>query len=432
MRMIDIIEKKKYGNRLTKQELAYIANGAGDGSIPDYQLAAWLMAVWFKGMTEQETAQFTLAMRDSGAVADLSVIKGVKVDKHSTGGVGDKTTLIVAPIAASCGLKIAKMSGRGLGHTGGTIDKLESIKGLSTSISSEKFAEIVNQNGMCVIGQSKGLVPADKHLYALRDVTGTVDCMPLIASSIMSKKLAGGADIIILDVKYGSGSFMSTRKKAEELAKLMVGIGTAAEKKVSAVITDMDTPLGHNVGNLLEVAEAVEMLKGGGDSDLREVCHTLVKQMLHHAGYSDTEADNAIRKSIESGSALQKLADTVRLQGGDSSWILDTDKMPKAKYQQTVTAEKDGYIRKTDTKLIGEAAMLLGAGRAVLEDQIDPCAGLTILKKTGDKVQRGESLAVLYASYEAKFESAKTAFLSAFQYGDTSPKPIPLIYKIIS
>jgi len=430
--MIDIIEKKKYGKRLTKAELSFVANGAGDGSIPDYQLAAWLMAVWFNGMTDEETAQFTLAMRDSGAVADLSSIKGIKVDKHSTGGVGDKTTLIVAPIAASCGLKIAKMSGRGLGHTGGTIDKLESIKGLTTTISPDRFTEIVNQNGMCVIGQSKGLVPADKHLYALRDVTGTVDCMPLIASSIMSKKLAGGADIIILDVKYGSGSFMATRKKAVELAKLMVGIGTSAGKKVSAVITDMDTPLGHNVGNLLEVAEAVEVLKGGGDSDLREVCHTLVKQMLLHAGYTDSEADKAIHKSIESGSALQKLADTIRLQGGDSSWISDPDKMPKAKFQQTVTAEKDGYIRKTDTKLIGEAAMLLGAGRAVLEDKIDPTAGITMLKKTGDKVQKGETIAVMYTSDEAKFESAKAMFLSAFQYGDTPPAPIPLIYKIIS
>lgn len=430
--MVEIIEKKKYGKRLTKEELAYIANGAGDGSIPDYQLAAWLMAVWFNGMTEVETAQFTLAMRDSGAVADLSAIKGVKADKHSTGGVGDKTTLIVAPIAAACGLNIAKMSGRGLGHTGGTIDKLESIKGLSTAISPEMFAEIVNQNGLCVIGQSKGLVPADKRLYALRDVTGTVDCMPLIASSVMSKKLAGGADIIVLDVKYGSGSFMATRKKAEELARLMVKIGTAANKKVSAVISDMDTPLGHSVGNLLEVAEAVEVLKGGGDRDLREVCHVLVRQMLLHAGYTGADADQAIQKAMGSGLALQKLADTVWLQGGDERWILEPDKMPKAPYRLTVTAEKDGYIRKTDAKRIGEAAGMLGAGRAALEDQIDPCAGLTMLKKTGDKVQKGEPVAVLYASEENKFVAAKPVLLSAFQYGDTPPKPSPLIYKIIS
>lgn len=430
--MVEIIEKKKYGKRLTKEELVFVANGAGDGSIPDYQLAAWLMAVWFNGMTDEETAQFTLAMRDSGAVADLSAIQGIKADKHSTGGVGDKTTLIVAPIAAACGLNIAKMSGRGLGHTGGTIDKLESIKGLSTAISPEMFAEIVNQNGMCVIGQSKGLVPADKRLYALRDVTGTVDSMPLIASSVMSKKLAGGADIIVLDVKYGSGSFMATRKKAEELARLMVKIGTAANKKVSAVISDMDTPLGHNVGNLLEVAEAVEVLKGGGDRDLREVCHVLSKQMLLHAGYTGTDADKAIQKAVESGLALQKMADTVRLQGGDARWILEPDKMPKAPYRLTVTAEKDGYIRRTDAKRIGEAAGMLGAGRASLEDQIDPLAGLTMLKKTGDMVEKGEPIAVLYASEKRKFEAAKPVFLSAFQYGDAPPKSVPLIYKIIS
>ncbi len=429
--MVDLIEKKKRGQALTPAELTYIAAGAGDGSIPDYQLSAWLMAVCFQGMDAGETAAFTKAMAASGSTVDLSGIHGMTADKHSTGGVGDKTTLIVAPIAACCGLKIPKMSGRGLGHTGGTIDKLESIPGLSTSFTPEEFAAIVNRNGLCIAGQAKGLDPADKRLYALRDVTATVDCLPLIASSIMSKKLAGGAAIIVLDVKYGSGALMKTAEQAEALARTMVDIGKAAGRRMTAVVTDMNVPLGHAVGNLLEVAEAARMLYGNGDSDLWEVCRTLAVRMLMCAGHTEAEAREMVMKCIQDGSALQKLAETVEIQGGNPDWIRDPQQMPTARFRREFTAARDGYLTAFDTEKIGLSAMLLGAGRSVLTDAIVPTAGLLLKHKPGDRVCAGEPIAIGFAEEESRFAAAQETFASAIAYAVTPPTKEPLIHEII-
>lgn len=432
MRMVDLIADKKSGKTHSRRELDFIASGAADGSIPDYQLSAWLMAVCFNGMSVEETTQFTLAMTASGKTADLSGIKGVIADKHSTGGVGDKTTLVVAPIAACCGLKIAKMSGRGLGHTGGTIDKLESIQGLTTTFTMEQFIRNVNDNGLCVGGQSKGMDPADKRLYALRDVTATVNCMPLIASSIMSKKLAGGAKIIVLDVKFGSGSFMKTEEEACELARLMTDIGNNAGRKTVAVITDMDVPLGNSVGNLLEVKEAVEVLRGGGDESLKAVCFTLVKQMLICAGHSNEQADRVCAQAVSSGAALAKLADTVAMQGGQRDWITDTDNMPVAKYSKTLLAGQGGYIEHINTEGVGKAAMLLGAGRAVITDGIDPTAGIVFSRKTADPVTEGQAIATLFFNDENKVNDAYQLLESSIVYSKTGRPKQPPVRRIIT
>lgn len=392
MRMYDLIMKKRNGEALTEQEIQYMIREYVAGEIPDYQMSAFLMAVYFKGMTEEETLAMTQAVAHSGEMVDLSGIEGVKVDKHSTGGVGDKTTMIIAPIVAACGVKVAKMSGRGLGHTGGTVDKLESIPGLHTSLSREDFFNVVNQTGLSVIGQSGNLAPADKKLYALRDVTATVDSIPLIAVSIMSKKLAAGNDCILLDVKTGSGAFMKSIDDSIALAKEMVAIGENAGRKTVALITDMDIPLGHNIGNSLEVIEAVETLKGNGPEDLTEVCVHLASNMLFLAGKGTLEeCRSLVREVIANGEALKRLAAMVEAQGGDSSVIFDTDKFEKAAYQHEVLAKKSGYITFMDTESCGIASAMLGAGRETKDSQIDFAAGI-ILKKKLEITWRQESL----------------------------------------
>ncbi|MCI5872796.1 MAG: pyrimidine-nucleoside phosphorylase [Clostridiales bacterium] len=429
MRMYELIMKKRNGGALSKEEITDMINGYVDGTIPDYQMAAFLMAVYFRGMTEEETLAMTQAVAQSGDMVDLSAIEGVKVDKHSTGGVGDKTTLIVAPIVASCGVKVAKMSGRGLGHTGGTIDKLESIPGFQTSLSQEKFFETVNKAGLSVIGQTGNLTPGDKKLYALRDVTATVDSIPLIAVSIMSKKLAAGSDCILLDVKTGSGAFMKTVEDSIRLAEEMVTIGENAGRRTIALITDMDIPLGNNIGNSLEVIEAVETLQGNGPEDLTEVCVQLASNMLFMAGKGEMDAcEEMARQAIQNGSALESLKTMVKAQGGDVSVIEDTDRFEKAVYRKEVLAPRSGYITHMDTEACGIASSLLGAGRATKEDAIDYTAGIILKKKTGDYVERGECIAELFTSDEKRFVAAEEKFDAAICIADEAPNEKPLIY----
>lgn len=429
MRMYDLIMKKRNGEALTEQEIQYMIREYVAGEIPDYQMSAFLMAVYFKGMTEEETLAMTQAVAHSGEMVDLSGIEGVKVDKHSTGGVGDKTTMIIAPIVAACGVKVAKMSGRGLGHTGGTVDKLESIPGLHTSLSREDFFNVVNQTGLSVIGQSGNLAPADKKLYALRDVTATVDSIPLIAVSIMSKKLAAGNDSILLDVKTGSGAFMKSIDDSIALAKEMVAIGENAGRKTVALITDMDIPLGHNIGNTLEVIEAVETLKGNGPEDLTEVCVHLASNMLFLAGKGTLEeCRSLVREVIANGEALKRLAAMVEAQGGDSSVIFDTDKFEKAAYQHEVLAKKSGYITFMDTESCGIASAMLGAGRETKDSQIDFAAGIILKKKVGDYVEAGEPMAVFYADKEELFTAAELRYQAAVTIEDEKANETPLVY----
>lgn len=432
MRMYDLIEKKKRGGTLTREEISYMIRGYVDGTIPDYQMSAMLMAIYFRGMGAKETADLTLEMAHSGEMVDLSPIEGIKADKHSTGGVGDKTTLIAGPIAAACGVRVAKMSGRGLGHTGGTIDKLESIPGFQTSISREEFFRLVNENGIAVIGQSGNLVPADKKLYSLRDVTATVDSIPLIASSIMSKKLAAGSDAIVLDVKTGSGAFMKDLESSIALAREMVGIAVRAGRSCCALITNMDIPLGMEIGNLLEMKEAALTLSGRGPKDLEEVSLELAANMmvLAHRG-SLEECRRMAKEALESGAALQTLAAMVRGQGGEESWILHPEQMPQAPYSMEVKAETSGYIASMDTEAIGIASVLLGAGRSTKEDSIDYLAGITLKKKYGEWVEAGETIAVLAASDESLLNPAAQKFLSAVSVRETRPEEEPLIYEWI-
>ncbi len=432
MRMFDIIRKKRDGEELSSEEIKFFINGYVGGEIPDYQASALLMAVYLRGMSTRETADLTFAIRDSGARLDFSAIDGVRVDKHSTGGVGDKTSLIVAPLAATLGVKVAKMSGRGLGHTGGTIDKLESIPDFKTSLSTEDFLKTVNEVGVCIVGQSHDLAPADKKLYALRDVTATIDSLPLIVSSIMGKKLAADDDCIVLDVKTGSGSFTKTVEDSRKLAQTMVDIGKRADKKIMALITDMDKPLGFAIGNTLEVIEAIETLNGKGPADLTEICLTLASNMLFLAGKgSVTECRKACERAISDGSALETFAAMVRAQGGDDSVVYDTAKFEKAKYSLAVTAEKSGYISRVDTEGYGITSLLLGAGRNTKEESIDLSAGIILKKKTGDKVETGEEIAVLYTSDESKFEPAKKRFLQSTFISQEQPEDRPLVLDII-
>lgn len=418
--MPELIKKKRDGGVLDSDEIKYIIDGCTSGDIPDYQLSAFAMAVFFKGMTKDETVAMTLAMRDSGDKADLDGIDGIKVDKHSTGGVGDKTTLIVAPIVAACGVKVAKMSGRGLGHTGGTVDKLESIPGFQTSLSPEKMKETVNLCGLSVTGQSGNMCPADKRLYALRDVTATVDSVPLISSSIMSKKLADGSDCILLDVKTGSGSFMKTLDDSRTLAKTMVDIGNGAGVKTAALITNMDSPLGSAVGNSLEVIEAVEVLGGKTDGDLWLVCHELAKMMLFLAGKgTEDECGKMADKAVESGAALERFKLMVKAQGGDVSYIENTDKFKKSHYKREVYATRDGYISAMNSETVGMTAVALGAGRMKKEDSIDYSAGIVIAKKTGDFVKAGELLATLYTDNEQSLDNALESYVSALNFSDS-------------
>lgn len=423
MRMYDIIEKKRDGGELSEKEIAFFVKGVSDGSIPDYQTSALLMAIFFKGMSESETLWLTLNMAESGETADLSGIKGIICDKHSTGGVGDKTSLIAAPIAASLDVKIAKMSGRGLGHTGGTIDKLESIKGFSTTLSKDEFINQVNRIGIAIIGQSKNLVPADKKLYALRDVTATVDSIPLIASSIMSKKLASGAKNIVLDVKTGSGAFMKSLSDSVALAEEMVKIGKGAGRKVVALITDMDKPLGNYIGNSLEIKEVIEVLKGGGPNDLKEESFAISAAMLALAKSCEyEEALSLVKAAVADGSALKKFKEFVAAQGGDVSFIDNPENFPKAKYSLQIKAEADGYISHMQTEDIGICASILGAGRTKADDEIDFSAGIVLSKKTGDFVKLGDLIATLYTNDKPSLESAQKKFTSALSFSETEPE----------
>ncbi len=429
MRMYDLITAKKNGREHTREELEFIVNGFVDGSVPDYQMSAWMMAVCLKGMTDQETAILTDVMAHSGDMVDLSPIQGIKVDKHSTGGVGDKTTLVITPIVAACGVKIAKMSGRGLGHTGGTVDKMESVPGTRTALDQEEFFAQVNKIGISVIGQSGHLAVADKKMYALRDVTATVDCIPLIASSIMSKKLAAGSDAILLDVTCGNGAFMKTVDQAIELAQKMVAIGTHNGRNVAALITDMDTPLGHNIGNSLEVMESMEVLKGRGPADLTEVCYQLAVNMLLLAGLGTEEECRAMaEKAVADGSAFEKCKQMFAAQGGDISVLEDYSRFAAARYSREIQAEETGYIYSHDTEKIGSASVLLGAGRLTKTDEIDFAAGITLHKKTGDYVEKGQSIATFYADDEALFDSAEKMFKSGLVIKGEKPVEAPLVY----
>ena len=432
MRMYDIIKKKRDGGELTTAEIRHFIDGYVRGEIPDYQAAALCMAIYYRGMTAAETTELTLAIRDSGQRLDFSAIHGVRVDKHSTGGVGDKTSLVVAPIVACLGARVAKMSGRGLGHTGGTIDKLESIAGFRTDIDGEEFIRIVNEVGIAIVGQTASLAPADKLLYALRDVTATVDSMPLIASSIMGKKLAADDDCIVLDVKTGSGAFMKTVEESRELATLMVEIGRRAGKRMRALITDMDRPLGSAIGNSLEVIEAIETLQGKGPADLTEVCLALATHMLVVSDHGDEATCRAdVNRVIESGEALATLARMVEAQGGDPAWIYDTEKFPKAAYTHTVLAPQDGFITHADAEGYGTAALLLGAGRNTKDDVIDYAAGIRLSAKTGDYLRKGEPLATLYANDERLFAAAESRLLAATEIGAAPPAARPLILDVI-
>ena len=432
MRMYDIIRKKRDGGVLSDTEIQWFLRGYVSGDIPDYQAAALCMAIYFQGMNLDETTALTFAIRDSGERLDFSGIEGLRVDKHSTGGVGDKTSLVVAPIVASLGVKVAKMSGRGLGHTGGTVDKLEAIPGFRTDIPVEKFKAIVNEVGIAIVGQSASLAPADKLLYALRDVTATVDSLPLIVSSIMGKKLAADDDCIVLDVKTGSGAFMKTPEASRELAEWMVNIGKRAGKRMRALITDMDRPLGYAIGNTLEVVEAIETLQGKGPNDLTALCVALAAHMLTIADKgSYEECERNVRRVLENGEALQTLANMVQAQGGDREWILHPESFPKAKYSKTVTAPKDGYILRVDTEGYGIAGLLLGAGRNTKDDAIDFAAGIRLCAKTGDRVKSGDPIAVLYAESEERFAAAEKRLLESTQIGKTAPSKTPLILDVV-
>lgn len=428
MRMYDLIHKKREGEALTTEEIQYIVKGYVDGSIPDYQMSALLMAIYFKSMNDVETATFTNEVAHSGEMIDLSKIDGVKVDKHSTGGVGDKTTLIIAPIVASYGVKVAKMSGRGLGHTGGTVDKMESIPGMKTTIENKEFIDIVNRVGVAVIGQSGNLAPADKKLYALRDVTATVDSIPLIATSIMSKKLAAGNDAILLDVKTGSGAFMKTIDDSIELAKKMVSIGKHAGKNTVALITEMDIPLGTMIGNSLEVKEVVKTLKGEGPEDLTKVSIDLAANMLYLAGKGDIdECRDLARKAIENNQAYEKFLEFVEAQGGDITYLQNLEKFEKAKYSREVKATKDGVIHHMNTEGIGTASVVLGAGRKTKEDEIDFAAGIELALKTGDKVKVGDTLAILYTNNESSLDEAYDMTLESYTINDEQIELEPLV-----
>lgn len=433
MRMYDLILKKKQGGELSTDEIRYMIEGFTEGSIPDYQMSAMTMAICFRGMTPRETVDLTLAMRDSGDVLDLSGIKGIKVDKHSTGGVGDKTSLALTPIIAALGVPVAKMSGRGLGHTGGTIDKLECFDGFTTALSEEQFAGNVNTIGIAIAGQTANLAPADKKLYALRDVTATVDQMSLIASSIMSKKLASGSDAIVLDVKTGNGAFMKKLEDSRALAKEMVSIGTMAGKKTVAVITDMDQPLGRAVGNSLEVREAIDTLRGEGPADFKEVVFALGSQMLMLAGRAadEKEARALMEGVIEDGSALDKFAQFVRAQGGDAAPVYDTSLLPVAGKTLEITAKESGYVHRILAEDIGIACMTLGGGRETKESAIDLSVGIILEKKNGDAVSDGEVLATIYGNDDAKMQAAYEKIAHAYEIAKEPAAFVPVVREYI-
>lgn len=433
MRMYDVIMKKRNGSELSKEEIEFFVEGYTRGEIPDYQVSALMMAIYFQKMTEDETLYLTMAMAHSGEMLDLSPVKGVKVDKHSTGGVGDKTSLTLTPMVAACGIPVAKMSGRGLGHTGGTIDKLESFPGFSTALTAEQFIHNVNEIGIAIMGQTADLAPADKKLYALRDVTATVDNMSLIASSIMSKKLAAGADAIVLDVKTGSGAFMKAEEDAVALAKEMVQLGNNAGKKTIAVVSDMDQPLGYAVGNALEVQEAIDTLKGQGPADFTDLCMTLGTQMLIAGRVASDvqEAEEKLKAVIEDGSALQKLAEFVKAQGGDERAVYDSALLPKASITEPIRADVEGYISHIECDEIGICSLILGGGRETKESMIDLSVGLVLQKKVGDYVKKGDVLAVLHANDKQKAKTATERFLQAYHFSAEKPEMKSFIREII-
>ncbi|WP_314931644.1 pyrimidine-nucleoside phosphorylase [Veillonella parvula] len=432
MRMYDIILKKRANLPLSDKEIRFVIDGYVNGEIPDYQVSALLMTIVFNGMNARELGTLTLAMAQSGNMVDLSNIDGITVDKHSTGGVGDKTTLIIAPLVAACGGKVAKMSGRGLGHTGGTIDKMESIPNLKVSLEKDAFINQVNKIGLAVIGQSEGLAPADKKLYALRDVTGTVDSIPLIASSVMSKKLASGAQAILLDVKVGSGAFMKNIEDARELAKAMVDIGKENGRSVKAILTDMDRPLGHAIGNALEIREVIDTLKGHGPEDLTHECIIMAAHMLVLSHMCDYEtALNRVQQALDSGTALERLRLMVDAQGGDSRVIDDESILIIGQFTYDVIAPQDGYITHMNTEQCGIASVMLGAGRTVKDGPIDYSAGIVMHKKNGDAVSMGERIATLYASDESLFTNAAQTYLAAITIGNTAPKVVDTILDIV-
>lgn len=432
MRMYDLIKKKRDGGVLSREEIYAFINGYVAGEIPDYQASALCMAIYFQGMTPEETTDLTLAVRDSGEMLDCSDIQGIRVDKHSTGGVGDKTSLVVAPIVASCGIKVAKMSGRGLGHTGGTIDKLESIHGFRTDLSPDEFRAVVNSVGLSIVGQSRNLAPADKLLYALRDVTATVDSIPLIASSIMGKKLCADDDCIVLDVKTGSGSFMKNKEDSIQLAEIMVEIGKRAGKQMMALVTDMDKPLGSAIGNALEVKEAIETLQGGGPSDFRELCLVLAANMMYLAKKGSLDECRVLaEEALVSGRAFQVFANMVKAQGGDVELVYHPEQMIQAAYIHTVYSPHTGYISRVNAEQYGLCALSLGAGRNTMEDKIDHSAGIYLLKKTGDFIKQGDALAILYCNRESALESAEKMLIYATEWNDDAPVSHPLIYKQI-
>lgn len=434
MRMYDLIKKKRDGGALNDKEIAYMISGYTNGQIPDYQMSAMMMAMYYQGLSEAETLSLTMEMAHSGELLDLSAIQGIKVDKHSTGGVGDKTSLALTPMVAACGVRVAKMSGRGLGHTGGTIDKLESFAGFHTDITTEQFVSQVNRIGIAIMGQTADLAPADKKLYALRDVTATVDQMSLIASSIMSKKLAAGADAIVLDVKTGSGAFMKKEADALALAREMVRIGNGAGRRTTAVITDMDQPLGLAVGNALEVQEAIETLKGNGPEDFLELCLTLGSHMLLAAGEADTieRARERLLAVIENQAALQKLAEFVEAQGGDADMVYHPERLPKASLKESVCADKDGYIAGIVCDEVGVCSLMLGGGRETKEDVIDLSVGIVFCKKKGDTVRQGEPIATLHANDAEKLAAAKERLTRAVKIEEKPVAKTALIKQVIT
>lgn len=432
MRMVDLIRKKRDGELLTEEEIRFVIQGFTEGTIPDYQMSAFAMAVWYRGMTREETVILTDAMEKSGERVDLSCFGELSADKHSTGGVGDKTTLIIAPIVATLGVKMAKMSGRGLGHTGGTVDKLESIPGYRTTLTPEEFLEQVENVGVAVIGQSGNLTPADKKLYALRDVTATVDSMPLIASSIMSKKLAAGSKSIVLDVKVGAGAFMQTPEEAQALAEEMVAIGKACGRKVTAVLTNMDIPLGRFVGNSLEVREACEVLKGNAKGPLRDICVELSAEMVGLVfGWSPKDCRTLVDLALDSGAAFKTMKKWVRAQGGDDRVLDDYSGFKQSLFREEISAEESGWLASLNARLIGEASVLLGAGRAVKSDEIDPAAGIQLVRVPGEFVKKDEPLAVLYTDREAEIPRVKEMIRSACRISEDKPVPPRLIYGTI-
>ena len=434
MRMSDIIHKKREGKELSTAEINYMINGYAEGKIPDYQMSALTMAIYFQGMTKRETADLTMAIVESGDQIDLSAIEGIKVDKHSTGGVGDTTTLVLGPLVATAGAPVAKMSGRGLGHTGGTIDKLEAIDGFHVEISNEQFIEQVNQYKLAVIGQTANLTPADKKLYSLRDVTATVDSIPLIASSIMSKKIASGAEAIVLDVKTGKGAFMKTPEKSFELAQAMVEIGTLTGRNTVAIVSDMDQPLGFAIGNALEIKEAIDTLKGNGPKDLEELCLVLGSHMLVLGNKAENVEDayQKLKEIMASGAAIETLKQFVQAQGGNPDLIDHPERLPQATKELSVLAEADGVVHYINAEEIGVSAMLLGAGRETKESVIDLAVGIKLHKKVNDKVNKGEAIATLFVNDESNVTEVVSRVKKAYTIGQDNVNPIPLIYGVVT